>query len=65
MEPMDKHDEDRVVFRRELMDTLGVCSETLRRWSKAKKLPPPDVNMSQRTRGWRLSTLRRHGINFA
>ena len=31
---------------------------------KANKLPPPDVDLSQRTRGWRLSTLRAAGIGL-
>jgi predicted DNA-binding transcriptional regulator AlpA len=55
--------EDRVIWRRELMSMLNVTStETIRRWLKQRKLPQPDVNLSQRTRGWRLSTLRSAGI---
>jgi hypothetical protein len=42
-----------------------VTDETLRRWMKAGKLPKPDVDLSHRTRGWRLSTLRRAGIKLA
>jgi hypothetical protein len=30
----------------------------------AGKLPAPDVDISQRTRGWKLSTLRAAGINL-
>lgn len=54
--------EDRVVWRRELLETMHVSSETMRRWLKAEKLPKPDVNISKRTKGWRLSTLRAAGI---
>lgn len=57
-------DQDRLILRGDLPEELGVCSETVRRWMKAKKLPPPDVDLSQRTRGWRLSTLRAAGINL-
>lgn len=56
---------DPVIFRPELMRRLDVCSETIRRYLKAKKLPPPDVAMSAKKTGWRLSTLREHGINLA
>lgn len=56
---------DPVIFRPELMKRLDVCSETIRRYLKAKKLPPPDVAMSARKTGWRMSTLREHGINLA
>lgn len=55
---------DSVILRSDLPAVLGVCSETVRRLMKANKLPPPDVDLSQRTRGWRLSTLRAAGINI-
>jgi predicted DNA-binding transcriptional regulator AlpA len=56
---------DRVIWRRELMGLLDVTSETVRRWLKDGRLPLPDVNLSQKTRGWRLSTLRKHGIRLS
>lgn len=56
--------EDPVIWRPELQQRLEVCSETIRRYIKAKKLPPPDVAMSAKKMGWRLSTLRAHGINL-
>lgn len=60
------NDPDRLIMRDELAKALGdVCSETMRRWLKAKKLPPPDVALSRKTKGWRLSTLRAAGINLA
>lgn len=56
--------EDPVIWRPELQRRLEVCSETIRRYLKDNKLPPPDVNMSTKKRGWRLPTLRAHGINI-
>lgn len=56
---------DRVIWRRELQDTTKVSSETLRRWMKDGKVPKPDVHISNRTVGWRISTLRAAGINIA
>jgi len=58
-------EEDRVVWRRELQQAIQVSSETIRRWMLDGKLPEPDVNLSNRTKGWRLSTLRSAGINLA
>jgi predicted DNA-binding transcriptional regulator AlpA len=56
--------DDTVIWRRELHKRLGVSSETVRRLLNAGKLPKPDVDLSLRTRGWRLSTLRSAGINL-
>jgi predicted DNA-binding transcriptional regulator AlpA len=56
--------EDRVIWRADLYETLGVGSESVRRWMKSGKLPPPDVDISQKTRGWRLSTLHAAGIRI-
>ncbi len=58
-------EEDRVVWRRELQLAIKVSSETIRRWMQDGRLPAPDVNLSNRTKGWRLSTLRSAGINLA
>jgi hypothetical protein len=55
---------DRVIWRSELKKELNVCSETIRRYLRDKKLPPPDVNLSLRTKGWKLSTLRAAGIHL-
>ena len=63
--PADDPPVDRVIFRPELQRRLDVCSETIRRYLKDKKLPPPDVAMSAKKLGWRLSTLRQAGINLA
>jgi len=57
--------EDRIIWRRDLRAMLGgVSDETVRRWLKDGKFPKPDVDLSQRTRGWHLSTLRRAGIKL-
>lgn len=55
---------DRIIYRRELCILTGVGSEAIRRWIKANKLPPPDVAISQKTMGWRLSTLQAAGIGL-
>lgn len=56
---------DRVIWRSDLQKILGVSSETMRRWMVAGKLPCPDVNLSRRTKGWSISTLRLAGINLS
>jgi predicted site-specific integrase-resolvase len=56
---------DRVIMRIDLCKLLRVGSETVRVWIKSGKLPPPDVELSRRVQGWRVSTLRAHGINVA
>lgn len=58
-------EQDRVVLRREIQATMQVTSETVRRWMISGKLPHPDVEISRRTKGWKLSTLRACGINLA
>lgn len=60
----DEIDRDRVIWRPDFQRFMGVNTETVRRWLKAGKLPPPDVAMSRRTQGWRLSTLRAAGVNI-
>lgn len=56
---------DTMVWRRDLRAYFGdVSDETVRRWIKQGKLPKPDVDFSARTRGWKLSTLRRAGIKL-
>lgn len=57
--------EDRTIYRPELQRMLGRSSETMRKWLKAGKLPEPDIALTPKTMGWRLSTLRKHGINLA
>lgn len=56
--------EDRIIYRQDLYEMLKVTSETLRRWIRDGKLPPADVAITQRTMGWRLSTLQAAGIRL-
>lgn len=58
-------DSDQVIWRRDLEHKLNVGSETIRRWMVSGRLPKPDVDLSRRTRGWKLSTLRSAGIDLA
>lgn len=62
---MKINEEDRVIWRPELTKLMGVTSNTVRRWMKTERLPKPDVDMSRKTQGWRISTLRSAGINIA
>lgn len=55
---------DRLIYRRELKSTIGVSNETIRRWMRDHKLPAPDVLISQKTLGWKKSTLRAAGIDL-
>lgn len=55
---------DRVLWLSELRDEMRVSGETVRRWRKDGKLPTPDVQLTRRSVGWRLSTLRAAGINL-
>lgn len=55
---------DRVLWLCELRGELDVSGETVRRWRKEGRLPEPDVNLTRRSVGWRLSTLRAAGINL-
>jgi predicted DNA-binding transcriptional regulator AlpA len=57
-------EQDRVIWRSDLCKQLDVCSETIRRYMRDEKLPKPDVELSRRTMGWKLSTLRAAGINL-
>lgn len=56
--------DDRMVWRKQLTETMGVCSETVRLWLKAGKLPKPDVSVSAKVMGWKLSTLRNAGFDL-
>lgn len=58
------HEIDPVIWRQDLQKLMRVKSETIRRWKVNGKLPPPDVQLSHRTCGWKLSTLRAAGINL-
>ena len=53
---------DRVIYRADFQQMMGVKSDTLRKWMKSGKIPKPDVAITARTLGWRLSTLQAAGI---
>lgn len=55
---------DRVIWRPDLYTLLGVKSSCVTKWLQAGKIPKPDVALSQKTMGWRMSTLRAAGINL-
>jgi len=55
---------DRLIFRDDMADALGVGKEALRRWIRDGRLPKPDVAITRRTTAWRLSTLRAAGIGM-
>ncbi len=57
--------DDTVIWRKDLAKLLNRSSETIRQWMLSGKLPKPDVDLSLKTRGWKLSTLRAAGINLA
>lgn len=61
---MNDETKDPVIWRADLARRMQRSSETLRQWIKAGKLPKPDVDLSQKTRGWKLSTLRAAGIDL-
>lgn len=64
-DPQNPLEHEPVIWRADLQRKMRVSSNTVRRWMIDGKLPPPDVDLSRRTRGWRLSTLREAGINLA
>lgn len=55
---------DPVIWRADLAKRLQRSSETVRKWIASGKLPKPDVDLSLKTRGWKLSTLRAAGIDL-
>ena len=60
---MDQQD-DPIYTRADIMERLQVKSDTIRKWLKANKLPPPDVALSRKTTGWKRSTLAAAGVNL-
>lgn len=48
---------DRVLFKTDLARRYGKARETIWRWERDGKLPPPDVRVAGRN-GWREATIR-------
>ncbi len=55
-------DDDKIIWRADLQAMLGKCSDTIRKMIKNQRLPPPDVDLSRKTKGWKRSTLHRAGV---
>lgn len=51
-----------LVDRPTLRRILGVSSETLRRYLKAQRVPPPAIDVSRQRQQWRVADLREAGI---
>lgn len=56
--------QDVIVWRQDFARRMNVTSEAVRRWVRDNKLPPPDVKLSMRTMGWKMSTLAAAGIRL-
>lgn len=56
--------DDPIRTRAWIMERLGCSSEAVRRWIKEGRLPKPDVALSQKTTGWKQSTLDAAGIRL-
>lgn len=61
---MTNKEQDRVIWRRDLLTLIGVTGSTVTRWMKAGKLPKPDIFFTRKRYGWRLSTLESAGVKL-
>lgn len=52
-------DAGRILFKPDLARRYGKARETIWRWCRDGKLPPPDVHIAGHA-GWRESTIRAH-----
>ncbi len=50
--------------RHELRAALGVSGETLRRYIRDRKLPPPDIDLGPKAQWWHRATLEAAGIRL-
>lgn len=55
---------ERIIWRADLYRLLGVGSECVRRYMRNGKLPKPDIDLSVRRQGWKVSTLQAAGIGI-
>ncbi len=56
--------DDQIIWRPDFTKKMGVTTNTVRRWIKEGKVPPPDIDLSLKTQGWLTSTLHKAGINI-
>lgn len=56
---------DPIIWRADIEAACHVCSETVRRWMRSARLPPPDIHPTRKVMGWKLSTLRKAGFDLA
>ena len=53
-----------IIRRRELQALLGVSSDTMRRYLRDGKLPPPDYAPTCKLQAWRMDTLKAAGLDL-
>lgn len=56
--------DDKLLSRAELAAVLRTNSDTLGRWVRQKRVPPPDVKTTQKNQQWKVSSLRAAGLNI-
>jgi hypothetical protein len=56
---------ERIIWRRDLLKQLAVHSNTVSKWMKTGKIPPPDLDLGLHKKGWKMQTLWAHGIHIA
>lgn len=64
MSTTEQAHDDPILTRADIAARLNYSADTVRKWIKAGKLPPPDVALSRKTVGWKRSTLAAAGINL-
>lgn len=52
----------KMIHRRQLRETLGVCGKTISKYIKTGKIPKPDKQVSNRDQWWWPSTLEQAGL---
>lgn len=55
-------DPEKIIWRADLPALFKKSDETIRRWIRDGKLPKPDVELTQQSRGWKVRTLHEAGI---
>jgi hypothetical protein len=56
---------DTMIDRPKVVAAINRTSATLRRWIKAGKFPPPDLETTRESQYWRRSTLEAAGVLVA